>query len=82
MPVQRPLSTLAMKRNNICTLHNLFDKYTWNSVLTAEGYGKDSDSRYTPEFDIQDNRPQTVYYGNSGLMSTFGSFPDFQLLFL
>ena len=50
-------------------------------MLTAEGYGKDSDSRYTPEFDIQDNRPQTVYYGNSGLMSTFGSFPDLQLLF-
>ena len=82
MPVQRPLSTLAMKRNNICTLHNLFDNYTWNSMLTAEGYGKDSDSRYTPEFDIQDSRPQTVYYANSGLLSTFGSFPDFQLLFL
>ena len=88
MPVQCPLSTLAMKRNNICTLHKLVANYTWNSMLTPEGYGKDSDSRHTPEFDIQDNRPQ-VYYGNSGLLSksqtfflaTFGSFPELQWLF-
>ena len=74
MPVQWQLSTLAMKRNNICTLHKLVANYTWNSMLTPEGYGKDSDSRHTPEFDIQDNRPQTVYYGNSGLLSKSQTF--------